>query len=140
MKGIHTLVRLLSTGALVVVTACGGGNAAESDSAAAETAVIGAENIAIVMSGTLESGPTISGALAPEQEASVRAQVGGSVLQTLVDAGQAVRAGQTLARIEGGGLQDVFLIKFNNSASTIPRVNRSLRASTCRPVTCSGDM
>jgi RND family efflux transporter MFP subunit len=45
----------------------------------------------------------------PEREAAVRAQVGGSVLQTFVDQGQAVKAGQTLGRIESGGLQDVYL-------------------------------
>jgi RND family efflux transporter MFP subunit len=45
----------------------------------------------------------------PERDAAVRAQVGGSVLQTYADQGQAVRAGQTLARIEAGGLQDVYL-------------------------------
>jgi RND family efflux transporter MFP subunit len=45
----------------------------------------------------------------PEREALIRAQVGGSVLQTYADQGTAVRAGQTLARIEGGGLQDVYL-------------------------------
>jgi membrane fusion protein, multidrug efflux system len=45
----------------------------------------------------------------PEREAAVRAQVGGSVLQTFVDQGERVRAGQTLARIEAGGLQDVYL-------------------------------
>jgi RND family efflux transporter MFP subunit len=39
----------------------------------------------------------------------VRAQVGGSVLQAYADQGQAVRAGQTLARLEAGGLQDVYL-------------------------------
>jgi len=93
----------------LAVSACSGGNAGETDSAGAEPTVVGKENIAIVTSGTLDSGPTLSGSISPEREASVRAQVGGSVLQTLVDAGQAVRAGQTLARIEGGGLQDVFL-------------------------------
>ena len=93
----------------LAVSACSGGNAGEADSAGAEPTVVGKENIAIVTSGTLDSGPTLSGSISPEREASVRAQVGGSVLQTLVDAGQAVRAGQTLARIEGGGLQDVFL-------------------------------
>ena len=109
MKVFQDSVKLLLVSGLAFVVACGGGSAAESDSATAEATVVGAENIAIVTSGTLESGPTISGALAPEAEASVRAQVGGSVLQTLVDAGQAVRRGQTLARIEAGGLQDAFL-------------------------------
>jgi membrane fusion protein (multidrug efflux system) len=95
--------------ALLAVAACKGGAAAEADSTAAEATTIGVENIAVVVNGVLQSGPTVSGALMPEREAAVRAQVGGSVLQTYVDQGQAVRAGQTLARIEAGGLQDVFL-------------------------------
>ena len=95
--------------ALLAAAACKGGAAAEADSAAAEATTIGVENIAVVVNGVLQSGPTVSGALMPEREAAVRAQVGGSVLQTYADQGQAVKAGQTLARIEAGGLQDVFL-------------------------------
>jgi RND family efflux transporter MFP subunit len=106
-------VKLLSlaivSAALISSAACKGGSAAEADSAAVETAMVGVENIAIVTNGVLQSGPTVSGALTPEREAVVRAQVGGSVLQTYSDQGQAVRAGQTLARIEAGGLQDVYL-------------------------------
>jgi RND family efflux transporter MFP subunit len=106
-------VKLLSlaivSAALISSAACKGGSAAEADSAAVETAMVGVENIAIVTNGVLQSGPTVSGALTPEREAVVRAQVGGSVLQTYADQGQAVRAGQTLARIEAGGLQDVYL-------------------------------
>jgi len=92
----------------VLAVACKGGAAAESD-AAAEEITIGKENIAVVTSGVLQSGPTVSGNLTAEREAVVRAQVGGSVLQTYYDQGQAVRAGATLARIEGGGLQDMYL-------------------------------
>ena len=103
------LVSLTFTAALVSATACKGGAAAEADSAAAETTTVGVENIAVVTNGVLQAGPTVSGALMPEREAVVRAQVGGSVLQTYVDQGSSVRAGQTLARIEAGGLQDVYL-------------------------------
>ena len=99
----------LASAALASAAACKGGSAAEADSAAVETTTIGAENIAVVVNGVLQSGPTVSGAVTPEREAAVRAQVGGSVLQTYADEGQAVRRGQTLARIEAGGLQDVFL-------------------------------
>jgi RND family efflux transporter MFP subunit len=114
MTDIHkTSVRLLplasAAAALFSSVACKGGAAAEADSAAAETATVGVENIAIVTNGVLQSGPTVSGALTPEREAVVRAQVGGSVLQTYIDQGQAVRSGQTHARIEAGGLQDVYL-------------------------------
>jgi RND family efflux transporter MFP subunit len=103
---IKSLALLAAT--LVAVGACKGGSAEPADSATAAT-TIGVENVAVVTTGTLESGPTVAGALAPEREASIRAQVGGSVLQTMADQGQAVRAGQTLARIEAGGLQDSFL-------------------------------
>jgi len=92
---------------LLGASACKGGNAAEADSATAET-TIGTENIAVVTAGSIESGPAISGALMPEREATVRAQVGGSVLQTFADQGQAVRSGQPLARIDAGGIQDAF--------------------------------
>jgi len=94
---------------LAGVAACSRGTAAESDSATVAPMTIGPENIAVVANGTLSSGPAISGALMAEREAAVRAQVGGSVLQTYAEQGQAVRAGQVLARIEGGGLQDAFL-------------------------------
>jgi len=112
MTYIHRMNKLISltlSAALVSVAACKGGAAAEADSTAAETTTVGVENIAVVTNGVLQAGPTVSGALMPEREAVVRAQVGGSVLQTYVDQGQSVRAGQTLARIEAGGLQDVYL-------------------------------
>lgn len=108
-KSVKLLSLALVSTALISSVACKGGAAAETDSAAVETATVGAENIAIVTNGVLQSGPTVSGALTPEREAVVRAQVGGSVLQTYMDQGQSVRAGQTLARIEAGGLQDVYL-------------------------------
>lgn len=104
-----TIAAIVLVGAALATAACKGGAAAEADSSGAETTTIGVENIAIVTSGLLQSGPTVSGSLTPEREAAVRAQVGGSILQTLVDQGQAVRRGQTLARIEAGGLQDVYL-------------------------------
>jgi RND family efflux transporter MFP subunit len=45
----------------------------------------------------------------PEREATVRAQVAGSVIQTYADQGQRVGAGQLLAQIDASGLQDAFL-------------------------------
>jgi membrane fusion protein (multidrug efflux system) len=117
MKGIRkpfasmtrTVPAVLTMVAAVTLAGCKGGSAAEADAAAAETATVGTENIAVVTTGVLQNGPTVSGNLAPEREAMIRAQVGGSLLQTYADEGQAVRAGQTLARIEGGGLQDTYL-------------------------------
>jgi len=84
----------------------------EADAASAAKAAgmtIGTENIAVVTLGELTSGPTLSGDLLPERDATVRAQVGGSVLQTYAEQGQRVRAGQLLAQVDASGLQDAFL-------------------------------
>jgi RND family efflux transporter MFP subunit len=105
-----TPTTLLAASLLLTSTACKKG-ASEADAASAKTAAmtIGTENIAIVTAGEVMTGPTLSGAIVPEREAAVRAQVGGSVLQTYADEGQRVGAGQLLAQIDASGLQDAFL-------------------------------
>jgi membrane fusion protein, multidrug efflux system len=104
------LVVLTAIPALIALGGCKKGTS-EADAANAKTAAmtIGTENIAIVSVGNVMSGPTLSGAILPEREASVRAQVGGSVLQTFAEQGQQVRSGQLLAQIDASGLQDAFL-------------------------------
>ena len=104
------LIVLLSASALLALAACRKGSS-EADAANARAAVmtIGTENIAIVTLSEVVSGPTLSGAILPERDATVRAQVGGSVLQTYAEQGQRVGAGQLLARIDASGLQDAFL-------------------------------
>ena len=81
---------IASIAALTLLAACKGGGAADADAAATETATVGTENIAVVVSGVLQNGPTVSGNLMPEKDATIRAQVGGSVLQTYADQGQRV--------------------------------------------------
>jgi membrane fusion protein, multidrug efflux system len=108
-RSASRIIPVIAVAASLAAAGCKGGAAAEADSSATEPTTIGVENIAIVTNGVLQSGPIVSGSLMPEREAAVRAQVGGSVLQTFVDQGQAVKAGQTLGRIESGGLQDVYL-------------------------------
>jgi RND family efflux transporter MFP subunit len=65
--------------------------------------------LAVVQRDTIQSGPALSGSLAPEREAALRAEVGGTVTAALVEPGQPVRAGQVLARIETGGLNEQVL-------------------------------
>ena len=67
---------------------------------------VGAENITVVAIDRLEAGPVISGNLTAEREAQIRAEVAGSVLQTLADQGQRVVAGQVLARIDDAALRE----------------------------------
>jgi len=61
---------------------------------------IGSENVVSVTKGTVIVGPIISGELKPEKEATVRAEVGGSILEVAVLEAQAVRQGALLGRIE----------------------------------------
>jgi len=85
-----------------------GDNASAAETSKLETITVGSENIAVATTGSIMSGPTISGTLEPEREAVLRAQVQGSVLQTYADQGQAVSAGTVLARIDATGIQDAY--------------------------------
>jgi RND family efflux transporter MFP subunit len=96
--------------AAVALTACKRGEAgdAKAESAPPPTTV-GTENVVVVSNAELSSGPAISGNLLPEQEATVRAQIGGTVLQTLADEGSRVTTGTVLARIDDRTIRDQYL-------------------------------
>jgi membrane fusion protein (multidrug efflux system) len=70
---------------------------------------IGAENVVSVESRTIVVGPIISGELAPTREATVRAELGGAILDVAVEEAQAVSRGTLLARIEARTLDDTRL-------------------------------
>ena len=70
---------------------------------------VGRENIAVVDSGVIRSGPMISGSLEAEQQATVRAEVAGQILQTTVEQGDSVHRGQLLARIDDTALREAAL-------------------------------
>lgn len=134
-KRIQTtqLVTLAAASALLALGACKKGTP-EADAASAKAAgmTIGTENIAVVTTGQVMSGPTLSGSLTAEREATVRAQVGGSVLQTYAEQGQRVGSGQLLARIDASGLQDAFLAAraaVASASSTADIANRELGRS-----------
>jgi len=89
-------------GAWLATTACGSGAAKEQAGASASPPVleIGRENTVTVTTDEIRTGPVISGTLSPKTRATVRAEVGGSLLTVLAERGQSVRKGQVLARIE----------------------------------------
>ncbi|HEX8695010.1 MAG TPA: efflux RND transporter periplasmic adaptor subunit [Longimicrobium sp.] len=94
--------------AALALAGCGKeGDAAEAK--APEAVVVGPENVLVVQVEELRTGPALSGTLRAEREAQVRAEVGGTVLEVYADKGQAVRAGQPLARIEAAALRDAVL-------------------------------
>jgi RND family efflux transporter MFP subunit len=96
----------------LIVAGCKG----KSDGARAELAPpsdsaveISPTNVAVLAQEEIRSGPIISGALSPRREATIRAEVGGSVLQTFAEKGQAVASGASLARIDDAAVRDAYL-------------------------------
>ncbi len=100
---------LLSFIAIAGLGACSkSDDVSAAETAKAQTIIVGPENIAVATTGSIMTGPSISGTLEPEREAAIRSQVSGSVLQTYADQGQAVNAGAVLARIDASGIRDAY--------------------------------
>jgi len=89
---------------LLATLALGLAGCGKEDDAAAKApeqpTLITADNISIVDTMAIASGPQISGELNAERSASVRSEVSGSVIQVFVEPGQRVAAGAPLARID----------------------------------------
>ena len=79
---------------------------AEKAPEAAAPVRIGNENVVTVKRDSIVVGPIISGELRAEREATVRAEIGGSMTQVAVEEGQSVRRGALLGRIETRTLDD----------------------------------
>lgn len=93
--------------ALVALSAaCNRDEAAPEAAAAPPPIQVGAESVATVRMEELRTGPLISGQLSAQREATVRAEVSGSVVQAPFEEGQPVRSGAVLARIEARDLND----------------------------------
>lgn len=106
------LLRATLASALLFSAACGSNEADAKDKGDAVTPAptsVSAENIEVVAVQRISSGPAISGSLAAEREATVRAQVAGPVLSTSAEQGSRVSAGQVLARIDDRTMRDQFL-------------------------------
>jgi RND family efflux transporter MFP subunit len=102
-----TLAALALSGA--VLAGCGSEPADAKAAAAPAPTTVGTENIIVIALADLASGPAISGNLQAAQEATVRAQIAGTVLQTLVDEGSRVASGTLLARIDDRTIRDQYL-------------------------------
>lgn len=111
-QSIRITSRALAVAALLaafVVAGCANSDAeTRPDSAVAATA-IGPENVVVVPLDTLRTGPAVSGTLAADRAATVRAQVGGAVLRTFAEQGERVGAGAVLAQIDDAGIRDALL-------------------------------
>ncbi len=97
--GRPLLLGLLIAGSTLGLAACGKKDAANAQTVELPT-MITPENVALVDTMRIASGPSISGELTAERSASVRAEVSGSVVQVYVETGERVAAGTALARID----------------------------------------
>lgn len=101
--------RFLSVAAVALVALCSACNDsdANADTSAAETAILlGPENVVVVKSQELRTGPTLSGTIEAERSATVRAEVPAAVVQTYAEPGQRVAAGALIARLDDAAIRD----------------------------------
>jgi membrane fusion protein, multidrug efflux system len=108
VTGRHFMMAALAT-ATITAAACGNDDAGVARADTTGPMLLGRENMALVEAQQLVSGPTISGSLMAEQEATVRAEVAGAVLRVMAEPGQSVAAGAELARIDDTPIRDLVL-------------------------------
>lgn len=65
------------------------------------------EDLVIIQSNALASGPVITGSIQPERRADLRAEVSAIVLQVLKDNGEAVKRGDLLVRLDDTSIRDM---------------------------------
>ncbi len=109
MTNKNALLPLLLLSTLAFLAGCQTSQSAGPAAPRQEAVVIGEENTAKASVEEILTGPLISGTLQAEEEATVRAEVGGAVLEVNGEEGQAVRKGALLARIDAGALNDAVL-------------------------------
>lgn len=100
---------LAAFAALVVLSACGRGDAAEETAGSAVVVNVGPEGIALAEQTTLSIGPLLSGSLVAERTAQIRAEVSGAVVAVNYDPGATVTKGTSLGRIDDRAIQDAYL-------------------------------
>ena len=122
------LVRTVAVTGFAVVAARCGSNVESAAVAPPKPAVVqlSAENITVARAGEISAGPTISGQLTPARKATVRAQVGGSIVALTVDRGQAVTTGAEIAKISSRDLD----VAFESSGAAVKSAETALAVAT----------
>jgi len=108
-RRFRDIVGLAALGAtLVTAASCRRGDA-NAEPAANDSVVIGPENIVVVTEQEIRTGPALSGTLTHERDATVRSEISAPVIQTLIEQGQRVNAGQLLIRLDDTAIRDQLL-------------------------------
>jgi membrane fusion protein, multidrug efflux system len=119
----------------VLAASCGSSSPAPAqaaEAAAPRALKLAPENVATARTGQISAGPALSGQLTPAREATVRAQVGGSIVALDVDRGVSVASGHVVAKIASRDLEMSFASTQAavKSAETSLTVARSEQART----------
>lgn len=91
---------------LLLAAGCNRGEEAPEAAATPPPVTVGAESVSAVKTEEIRTGPRISGQLSAERDATVRAEVGGSLIEAPYEEGQQVRKGAVLARITARDLSE----------------------------------
>lgn len=97
----------LATVLILVLAGCGRGGDQRTQTPPPEI-VLGPADTAVVATGAIRTGPALTGTLTAEQQATVRAQIAGAILETYAEPGEPVRRGQLLARVDAAALRDAY--------------------------------
>lgn len=109
MEGRSHRTASLVAALTLALLACRRGGEDAGKAAAPEPVTLAPENVTTVTERTLQSGPDISGTLRARRAAALRAEVGGTVLEVVAEAGERVKPGQLLARIDDTALRDALI-------------------------------
>jgi membrane fusion protein (multidrug efflux system) len=104
-RGARLMIATALAAAALSATGCKKGDA-NAEPTKVETMQVGPENVTVVRTEQIRTGPALSGSLAPEKSATIRAELSGPVVQTYAEPGQRVSAGQALAQIDASVLRD----------------------------------
>jgi RND family efflux transporter MFP subunit len=112
--------------AAVLAAACSEPTTSADTTGAPAAVRIGPENAVTAARGTIVIGPNVSGEIRAEREATVRAEIGGSMTEVAMEEGQAVSRGALLGRIETRTLDDAR----QSSASAVRSAEHQLSVAT----------
>src|ERR1051325_4225598 len=129
MRSIDRFTFAAATAVAIVLSGCNRPAADAKEDHAPNEVRVGAENVAVVVSETLATGPAVSGTLTAEREATLRAQMSGAVLAVHVDQGSHVQAGTLLASLDDRTQRDAFLSArsgLTTAQNTAERAKRDL--------------
>jgi len=94
---------------VLALTACSKGADSQKAAQAAAPLLVSAEDVAVIRSNALTSGPAITGTIQPERRADLRAEVQAIVLEVLKENGDAVKRGELLVRLDSTAIRDALM-------------------------------